>query len=131
MSNPSKIHFISYGDSKFEKSKKRISEEAQQFGVFDTIKIYSPQDLDKDFLNKYNEIMSQPIGGGFYIWKLQVVKQSLKDISDGDFLIYLDSGCRLNIKGKDRFNEFWSTKIRGNFSFNCRRCWHVWNTSHK
>jgi len=34
------IHFITYGDSKFQKSKNRLLKEAEEFNIFQTVKGY-------------------------------------------------------------------------------------------
>ena len=41
-----KIHFITYGNDRFKNSKKRLYNEANATGWFDTITSYGPEDLD-------------------------------------------------------------------------------------
>ena len=38
--------------------------------------------------------------------ELDIIKQSLLDISENDILIYCDAGCKINLKGKKRFDEY-------------------------
>ena len=100
------IHFITYGDSKFEKSKKRILNEAKEFNAFKTIKGYGPQDLSEDFIEKYKDIFKHSRGGGYWIWKLSIIKDTINNINDGEYLVYLDAGCTINKRGKKRFYEY-------------------------
>jgi hypothetical protein len=100
------IHFITYGDSNFEKSKQRILTEAKEFDVFKSIKGYGPQDLPDDFIVKYKDIFKHSRGGGYWIWRPNIIRQAINDINDGEYLVYLDAGCTINKKGKKRFYEY-------------------------
>ena len=44
--------------------------------------------------------------GGYGIWRPIIIKQKLDEMSDNEFLIYLDAGCYLNKSGMNRFNEY-------------------------
>ena len=46
------IHLITYGDNKYHKAKQRLYQEALDTGWFDTITLYGPGDLDKDYKKK-------------------------------------------------------------------------------
>ena len=101
-----KIHFISYGDDKFKKSKERLQQEAIDFEEFDSIEVFGPEDLDEDFRKEYADVLSAQRGGGYWIWKPQIIKQKLDKIDKDDLLLYLDSGSTINPKGKKRFFEY-------------------------
>ena len=45
-------------------------------------------------------------GGGYWIWKFDIIKQQLNKMANNDILIYLDAGCSININAKSRFNEY-------------------------
>lgn len=100
------IHLITYGNEKFKNSKKRLNIDAKNTGWFDTIKVYSPKDLNYDFLKKYENILNMKRGGGYWIWKYDIINQRLNEINENDILIYIDAGCTLNKKGVKRFNEY-------------------------
>jgi len=59
-----------------------------------------------NFYNKHKEIFEYKKGGGYWIWKVQLILQSLRDLDDGDILIYSDSGSSLNLSGEKRFQEY-------------------------
>lgn len=100
------IHFITYGDKLYEKSKERLVNEAIKFGLFSTITAYGPDDIPKDFEEKYKDILSKPRGGGYWIWRPPIILKKLNQIDDGDYLIYLDAGCQLINGGQKRFLEY-------------------------
>ena len=100
------IHLITYSDSKFNKGKYRLCDEATKSGWFDTVTPYGTDDLDDDFREQFKNILSQRRGAGYWIWKCHIIKKKLNEINDNDILIYLDAGCSINTKGKKRFFEY-------------------------
>ena len=100
------IHFITYGNDKFINAKARILKEAEDFDEFKTIKGYGPEDLPDDFKEKFKNILSQPRGGGYWIWRHVILIDAINKINDGDYLVYLDAGCKINLLGKKRFFEY-------------------------
>jgi hypothetical protein len=100
------IHFITYGDEKYERSKKRLLNEAKIFFDFKTYDAYGKNDLDSEFKEKYSDILKQNRGGGYWIWKPYLILKKLKEIDEGDYLLYLDAGFSINPKGFDRFVEY-------------------------
>jgi hypothetical protein len=100
------MHFITYGDAKYESSKERIKSEAIHSGWFDSVTVYGPRDLTKPFKKEFKSILRQPRGGGYWIWKCDIIQQKLAQIADGDILIYMDAGCSINAHGKKRLDEY-------------------------
>jgi hypothetical protein len=100
------IHFITYGDNKYEKAKQRILKQAEDFGIFKSIKGFGYENLTEKFKEKYKDILNMPRGGGYWLWKLDIIKQTLNKINENDFIVYLDAGCHLNKSGMNRFNEY-------------------------
>ncbi len=101
-----KILFISYGDKNFVQSKKRILYEAKSSMWFDNIKIFSKNSLSRDFCKKFSSILSEPRGGGYWVWKLDVLEQAFKSCCLGDIVVYCDAGCHVNHLGSQRFQEY-------------------------
>lgn len=100
------IHFITYGDSGFAETKKRLLNQATSVGWFDTTTAYGTEDLDDDFKEKNKHILERPRGGGYWIWKPYIIHKHLEKIKDGDILIYADAGCYINQGGFKRFKEY-------------------------
>ena len=47
-----------------------------------------------------------PRGAGFWAWRPHILKETLNKMNTGEFLVYLDAGCKLNPLGKKRFHEY-------------------------
>lgn len=102
-----KIHFITYGNSVFENSKQRLLTEAKEFGEFDFIRGFGPDDIKHErHSDEFNKILDMSRGGGYWLWRHDIINDTLETMDDNDFLIYLDAGSTLNIQGKERFYEY-------------------------
>lgn len=101
-----KIHFITYGDNKYELAKTRLLKQAENFNIFDTLTSYSNNDLTSQFSNNFKDILSMNRGGGYWIWKLDIIKQTIDKIKDNDFIVYFDAGCHINKYGIYRFYDY-------------------------
>jgi len=66
---------------------------ARLFGNFDYILSYKDSDIEKDFYDKHKKILSNKIGGGYWLWKPYFVLKTLKMMNYGDYLFYSDSGA--------------------------------------
>ena len=101
------IHFLTFGTPDYKKQLDRISKEAELFNCFDSITAASTSDLDTEFLERHLSFMEHNRRGyGFWIWKPQIVLQTLRKMNDDDILVYADSGCNMNYHGKQRFMEY-------------------------
>lgn len=126
-----KIHLMFYGDSKYTRSKKRLYDEAVSTGWFDSITSYGPQSLPSDFNEKYKNVLSQDVGGGFWIWKHCLIKKKLLEIDENDILIYLDTGCTINKNGEERFKQYikmLNESKYGVISFQQKHIEKIWTT---
>ena len=103
----SNIHFITYGDSKkYSISKRHIIGLAKKSKFFKTCKRFSEKDLDYEFVNKYKDILNEPRGGGYYLWKPKIILNVLKNLDQNDLLVYTDAGSSFNYYAKKRFFEY-------------------------
>ena len=92
----------------YHQAVERICKQAKEFNIFDNIFTYTEKDLieDKDFWDKHSKfIQNNSRGYGYWLWKPYLVKKTLEKINSGDILLYLDSGCELNVNGKQRMLE--------------------------
>ena len=107
----SKTHLISYSEDRifsFTESRKRIQKEAEDFGEFDSITLYNENDLDDSVKEVTKPALEQPRGAGYWIWKPFIIQKKLKEIDEGDFLIYVDIGITLNKHAKKNFHDLLS-----------------------
>ena len=112
-------YFLTYGDKNFYYSKKHLSYLAKESGFFDKVISLGPEDLDKDFLNKYIDVLSNKRGGGYWIWKHEIINSLLKNIDNGDIILYCDAGSSINTlpKAKKRFKEYFDLLLDSKNSF--------------
>jgi len=92
---------INYSDNKFKKKQQINSWSAKNIGKVDKVIKFSPNDIDTDFFDENKEILSQKRGGGSWLWKPYIILKTLKELNEGDVLLYVDSGVifKKNIKG--------------------------------
>lgn len=106
-----KVTYINYADKKFRKQQKIALLSARYLGRFDNVIGFSPKDIDADFYNKHQNILSKKRGAGYWLWKPYFICRVLSQLSDGDYLFYSDSGiCFLKsikslIKELDIYNQ--------------------------
>lgn len=100
------IHFITYGDDTFKHARERILKEANDFGIFKTVRGFCRDDLSPSFIDEYKDILDKQRGGGYWLWKLDILRQTIHTIKENDFLIYCDAGCKLNKFGIKRLYEY-------------------------
>ena len=106
-----KIHFLTFGgpSDNYHDAVKRLHNQAIEFNMFSNIYAYTEKDLmeDTEFFNKNsNFIVNNPRGYGYWIWKPYLIKKTLEKMETDDILLYLDSGCELNVNGKNRMQDF-------------------------
>ncbi len=90
---------ISYGDYRFKKSLASIRKEAKRVGIFNKIKLYSPKDLPSYI--KASPLFAFRKGGGYWLWKPYVIRETLRHCNINDVVYYVDAGCRLNPASKE------------------------------
>jgi hypothetical protein len=100
------IHLISYGDANYTLQKEFLRETAIASAYFDDIRIFSPADLDADFVQQVYRFVKGSRGGGYWVWKPYIIKLALEALQEGDILIYVDAGCMINGKARERFQEY-------------------------
>lgn len=117
------VHFISYGDSRFTASIKRILAEARNMGAFDSCVAVTRDDLDKGFLDSHAVVLAHKKGGGYYLWKPYVILTRLEQANDNDIVFWVDAGCTFNKNGIERFSQYIDiiNKTEGILSFLTRK----------
>lgn len=89
-----KVIFISYGDEIYRDSRDRIKKMAEDTGVFDEIRIYTPDDLPDEVKN--HELMQYSRGGGYWFWKPYIILKTLQEMAgEDDIVVYSDAGSEV------------------------------------
>ncbi len=83
--------FLNYADKGFFEAQTFGITSALKFG-FDVAMPMSRKDLDAEFLGKYDHILSQHRGAGYWLWKPYLILKVLNMAKDGDYVYYGDSG---------------------------------------
>jgi hypothetical protein len=98
-----KRFFITYADDNFALSGERIIREASDTNEFDGTFLYKKEDLSKEIQDC--PLLNCQKGGGYWIWKPDIVLQTFEKIDYNDVLVYVDAGCFLY---RDReWSKFW------------------------
>jgi len=103
--------FLTFGgpNSNYHSAVNRICTQASELNIFDNIVGITDQYLknDTEFYNKHGRFLEEnPKGYGYWLWKSYLIKKQLEKMNEHDILLYVDSGCVLNINGKKRLHEY-------------------------
>ncbi len=83
---------INFADEKYEPQRKYNTYTAYKKGKVDKVIEYKPSDIDKVFYQKNESILSYKRGAGLWLWKPYFILKTLKNIREGEYLLYSDSG---------------------------------------
>lgn len=78
---------------------------AQRYGNFDDLIEFGPQDIEPQFARRHHKVLSQPRGGGYWLWKPHIIAKVFSTLKEGDLLAYLDSGIFLQPGHADHLNR--------------------------
>lgn len=87
----SPAHFLSYADTRFTPAAQALCASALSVG-FVRATFRGPDDLAPTFREANANILSQPRGAGYWLWKPQIILQELDRIGTGEVLCYCDAG---------------------------------------
>ena len=96
--------FITYGDRNYALSARRLAEEAQALGLFDAVRVFTPDDLPDSL--RAHPLMQYARGGGYWLWKPWIIRQCLSQMTADDVLVYADAGGTVQPSGE------WNTFFR-------------------
>jgi hypothetical protein len=96
------IRLLTYADGKnFEKYQKNIDNKYKLLG-FDEHIMYCKNDIDSEFFDDNKQILEMKRGSGYWLWKPYFILKNLKEVSEGDVVLYVDCGDEI-LKGFDKF----------------------------
>lgn len=128
------IYFVTFAGptANYHNALNRICFEAEQIKTFNKIIGYNEKNLinDKKFWNKHgNFITNNRRGFGYWLWKSYLIKKTMKEMNVNDILVYADSGCSINLNGKQRLLEYFDIVNNSKFgilSFNLGHLEKTW-----
>lgn len=62
-------------------------------GRFDRVQTFSVKDIDDNFQRENINILSKKRGAGYWLWKPYIILKSLRELRNGDYLLYADAGA--------------------------------------
>lgn len=100
-------HLVFFGQSRFRTARVRLRRQANEIESFDGLFDYSEHDLSPSFFASFGERVREGTRGfGYWSWKPQVILQGLREIAEGDALLYLDLGSHLVARGKQSLSTY-------------------------
>lgn len=103
------VNFITFADTRFRSSLRRIKRQAQNTRVIDNVKLFDQsyllkfKDHDSNIFKYFNKSNR---GYGYWAWKPLIIKDELYSLNDNDILIYADAGFHINSQGNLKLIEY-------------------------
>lgn len=92
---PMKVALTNLSNNLYEQSRYRLNESALKFGIPE-IYSYDFEDIkSSSFYSENKELLDQPRGLGYWLWKPHLVLQVFNQLTNGDIVIYSDSGIEI------------------------------------
>lgn len=88
-------YLVNYATNRFFKAQKRLNKSARKFGIDHCLSFTDQNILQTEFYQKNRDILNQERGGGYWLWKPYIILQALEQATDGDVIIYSDSGAEI------------------------------------
>ena len=102
-----KRYLVSFADSRMKKALLRLRRQAEEINFFDSIILLTEHELDADFLKRFEHLLSPQVRGfGYWLWKPYIIKTLLDTLETDDELYYLDAGCHINPRGRNRMLDY-------------------------
>lgn len=109
---------ITYADSEFRGAGRALGLRVLSRGI-DKFILFRRDDLNQEFCKRNFETLQHKRGAGYWIWKSQIIKQTLDFVKHGDLILYLDAGILLKSSISDLSGLVKDNKI------------HVWSHRHE
>lgn len=87
------VVLVNFANDLFKEKQQKQNKSAQEIGGIDKTYSFSPEDIDKHFFEDNHEILSNPKGNGYWLWKPYFILKVLQTLDEEDYLFYCDSGA--------------------------------------
>lgn len=87
------VHLVSFATENFYTSQKKLIESSLVNGV-DFVHTYNPTNIDEKFVSDNAAIINgfNNRGAGYWLFKPYIILDTMKNVNDGDYVVYVDSG---------------------------------------
>ena len=89
---PEKVWLVSYGAGDNYVATQRALTFSGLNKCVDAFIHYGPHSIDKDYVEKYKSIFEQKRGAGYWLWKPYIILETLNQVPENDFVLYVDAG---------------------------------------
>jgi len=90
-----RIVLANLSDKLYEESRLRLNASARRYGLED-IRSYDFEEIKQTpFYTANREILDRPEGLGYWLWKPYIILEAMKELAEGDIVIYCDSGIEV------------------------------------
>lgn len=86
------IYGITYSSGNMDRSAELCRQSMLKHGCTEA-KAFKAADLPLRFIEANHEVLSQPRGAGYWIWKFAIVDKLMNELPDGSVICYSDAGC--------------------------------------
>ncbi|HEX9513501.1 MAG TPA: hypothetical protein VF939_23585 [Puia sp.] len=90
-----KTVLVNLSNQLYKDSRNRLNESARRHGIEDILSWDFEEIKQTPFYPPNKAILDQPTGMGYWLWKPYILLEALKGLSDGDLVIYSDSGIEI------------------------------------
>ncbi len=98
--------FITFGSNQFKIQRKHLVNLVKNSEIYDHTIAFTPEDLSIDFQSRFSNVLKIEKGFGNWIWKVDILKQTLEKMNQGDSLTYSSAGSSFNIMGIKRLRYY-------------------------
>jgi hypothetical protein len=102
----SNFHLLTFSSNSYS-SASRFLKQAQESAFFETIRVFSDEDILELRRNRplFFRLWKKR-GFGFWIWKPRAILKALHETPEGDYLIYLDQGFHIQRSGRQKLHQY-------------------------
>lgn len=89
------VHFVTFGDGIYKDQAIGFAKSLDKLPFAKHVHCFSSSDIDSDFYGQNIDILQQPRGFGYWLWKPYFCSRVWDHMEFGDVLVYLDGGLSL------------------------------------
>lgn len=92
---PVRTWLATYADACDRTAQRRQIQSAGPFGI-DVVRAWTRETLESTaFYDEHRELLDQQRGSGYRLWKPFIIRETLKEMADGERLVYADAGIAI------------------------------------
>lgn len=97
---------VIFADNRLAKKRGQLEKDLAELHIFDEVMCFDEERLGPEFWQKHGTFVRHSRGFGYWIWKPWILLKAFERCNEGDVVLYMDVGCVLNTKARDRLHEY-------------------------